>query len=45
MMYEISHINRMGGEGNFCDVAPARNITKMAVLLRAKIKSLRRTSR
>ena len=42
MMYEISRINRMGEEGDFCDVLPTypRNVTKMAVLLRTKMKSL-----
>ena len=48
MMLEISHTTEcMGGEGNFCDVAPTYvgNATKMAVLLRAKIKSLYWTSR
>ena len=40
--YEISHINRIGEEGDFCDAMPTYpwNVTKMAVLLRAKIKSL-----
>ena len=47
MTLEISHINRMGGEGDFRDIAPtyAGNVTNMAVLLRVKIKSLRRNSR
>ena len=42
MKYEISHIIRMGEECVFCDAMPTylRNVTKMAVLLRAKIKSL-----
>ena len=42
MMYEISRINRMGEEGDFCDTMPTypRNVTKMALLLRAKMKSL-----
>ena len=40
--YKISNINRMGEEGVFRDAMHTYlcNVTKMAVLLRAKIKSL-----
>ena len=40
--YEISHINRMGEEGDFYDSMPTYqlNVTNMALLLRVKTKSL-----
>ena len=42
MTYKISRINRMGEEGDFCDAMPTYpcNVTKIALLLRAKMKSL-----
>ena len=42
MTCEISRIHRKGEEGDFCDVLPTYpwNVTKMAVLLRTKLKSL-----